>query len=269
MLDVKDKVQLYKGDCLEKMKDIPDKSIDMILCDLPYGTTNCKWDNIIPFEPLWEHYKRIIKDNGAIVLFAQQPFTTLLISSNINEFRHNIVWHKDKCANFIQAKNQPRKTIEDIIVFSKEGSGFVHNAKNKCTYNPQMVNRKPRKRMKKTEKSENMTEIRRSSCVFKQGEDFIPDKSYPENIVYFKTEHKNRLHPTQKPVALLEYLIKTYTNEGETVLDNCMGSGSTGEACLRTNRNFIGIEKDDEYFDIAYNRINGYIYMSKGKEDGS
>ena len=248
-------IDLRHGDCLELMKDIPDKSIDMILCDLPYGTTNCKWDNIIPFKPLWEQYNKIIKDNGAIVLFAQQPFTTLLISSNINEFRHNIVWHKDKCANFIQAKNQPRKTIEDIIVFSKEGSGFVHNAKNKCTYNPQMVNRKPRKRMKKTEKSENMIEIRRSSGVFKQGEDFIADKSYPENIVYFKTEHKNRLHPTQKPVPLLEYLIKTYTNEGEVVLDNCMGSGSTGVACKNTGRKFIGIEKEEKYFNIAKERI--------------
>ena len=149
-MKINENIELLQGDCLELMKNIKDKSIDMILCDLPYGTTSCKWDSIIPFEPLWEHYKRIIKDNGAIVLFAQQPFTTLLISSNINEFRHNIVWHKDKCANFLHAKNQPRKTTEDIIVFSKEGSGFVHNSKNKCTYNPQMISRKPRKQMKET-----------------------------------------------------------------------------------------------------------------------
>ena len=269
MPDIKDKIQLYKGDCLEIMKNIPDKSIDMILCDLPYGKTVSKWDSAISFEPLWKQYNRIIKDNGAIVLFAQQPFTTLLISSNMKEFRHNIVWHKDKCANFIQAKNQPRKTTEDIIVFSKEGSGFTHNSKNKCTYNPQMINRKPRGKEKGRERSKNIIEIKGKGCMFKQGEDFISDKSYPENIVYFKTEHKNRFHPTQKPVALLEYLIKTYTDEGETILDNCMGSGSTGIACLRTNRNFIGIEKDDKYFDVAYNRINEYIKMETQERNES
>ena len=258
-------IQIKQGDCLELMKEIPDESIDMILCDLPYGTTSCKWYNVIPFEPLWEQYNRIIKDNGAIVLFAQQPFTTLLISSNINEFRHNIVWHKDKCANFIHAKNQPRKTTEDIIVFSKEGSGFVHNSKNKCTYNPQMVNRKPRKRTKETKRSENIIEIRGKSCAFKSGEDFLPDKSYPENIVYFKTEHKNRLHPTQKPVDLLEYLIKTYTNENETVLDNCMGSGSTGVACSNVNRNFIGREKAEKYFEIAKDRIEKHLKLLTNK----
>ena len=258
-MKINENIELLHGDCLELMKNIKDKSIDMILCDLPYGTTSCKWDSIIPFEPLWEQYKRIIKDNGAIVLFGQQPFTTLLISSNINEFRHNIIWHKDKCANFIHAKNQPRKTTEDIIVFSKEGSGFVHNSKNKCTYNPQMVSRKPRKQMKETKRSENIIEIRGKSCAFKQGEDFIPDKSYPENIVYFKTEHKNRLHPTQKPIALLEYLIKTYTNEDEVVLDNCMGSGSTGVACININRNFIGMEKNEKYFEIAKDRIEEHL----------
>ena len=251
--------KLILGDCLEKMKDIEDKSIDMILCDLPYGTTKCKWDSIIPFEPLWEQYNRIIKDNGVIVLFAQQPFTTLLINSNINEFRHNIVWHKDKCANFINAKNQPRKTIEDIIVFSKEGSNFSYNSKNKCTYNPQMVSRKPRKRMKEVKGSDNITEIKGGPCTFKYREDFIPDKSYPENIVYFKTEHRNRLHPTQKPIELLEWLIKTYSNENELVLDNCMGSGSTGVACLNTNRCFIGIEKDENYFNIAKERIENHV----------
>ena len=258
-MKINENIELLQGDCLELMKNIKDKSIDMILCDLPYGTTSCKWDSIIPFEPLWEQYKRIIKDNGAIVLFGQQPFTTLLISSNINEFRHNIIWHKDKCANFIHAKNQPRKTTEDIIVFSKEGSGFVHNSKNKCTYNPQMISRKPRKQMKETKRSENIIEIRGDSCSFKQGEDFIADKSYPENIVYFKTEHKNRLHPTQKPVDLLEYLIKTYTNENEIVLDNCMGSGSTGVACINIDRNFIGMEKDEKYFEIAKDRIEKHL----------
>lgn len=141
--------ELYNGDCLEIMKDISDKSIDVVLCDLPYNKLNAKWDKMIPMPLLWEQYRRIIKDNGAIILFAQQPFTSLVVASNIEEFRHNIVWHKDKCANFLHAKNQPRKTTEDILVFSKEGSGFVHNSKNKCVYNPQMTDRKPRKPTKK------------------------------------------------------------------------------------------------------------------------
>ena len=252
-------VQLYKGDCLEVMKEIFDKSIDMILCDLPYNKLTAQWDKLIPINKLWEQYNRIIKDNGVIVLFAQQPFTSLLVGSNIGSFRHNIVWHKDKCANFIHAKYQPRKTTEDILIFSKQGSGFVHNSKNKCTYNPQMIDRKPRKPTQKTVRSKNLLEVRGEACDLQSGEDFIADKSYPENIVYFKTEHKNRLHPCQKPVVLLEYLIKTYSNEGDTILDNTMGSGSTGIACINTNRKFIGIEKEEEYFEIAKERINKQI----------
>ena len=247
--------KLYNGDCLEVMKGIPDKSIDMILCDLPYNKLNAKWDKMIPMELLWCQYNRIITDNGAIVLFAQQPFTSLIVVSNIENFRHNIVWHKDKCANFLHAKNQPRKTTEDILVFSKEGSGFVHNSKNKCIYNPQMIDRKPRKLMTPTSKSNNLLDVRGDTLNLQYSEDFIPDKSYPENIVYFKTEHKNRFHPCQKPQELLEYLIKTYTNENMTILDNCMGSGSTGVACMNTNRRFIGIELDENYFNISANRI--------------
>ena len=248
-------VQLFKGECLEIMKGIDDKSIDMILCDLPYNKLTTQWDKLIPMNKLWEQYNRIIKDNGAILLFAQQPFTSLLVGSNIDDFRHNIVWHKDKCANFIQAKYQPRKTTEDILIFSKQGSGFVHNSKNKCTYNPQMIDRKPRKPTQKTVRSKSLLEVRGEACDLQSSEDFIADKSYPENIVYFKTEHKNRLHPCQKPIKLLEWLINTYTNENEVVLDNCMGSGSTGVACVNTNRKFIGIEKDDNYFEIAKKRI--------------
>ena len=251
-------VKLIHGDCITEMNNISDKSIDMILCDLPYGTTKCSWDIIIPFDKLWEQYNRIIKDDGAIVLFAQQPFTSLLVGSNISDFRHNIVWHKDKCANFIHAKHQPRKTTEDILIFSKQGSGFVHNSKNKCTYNPQMTDRKPRKPTRKTVRSKSLLEVRGEACDLQSGEDFIADKSYPENIVYFKTEHKNRLHPCQKPIKLLEWLINTYTNENEVVLDNCMGSGSTGIACINTNRRFVGIEKDDNYFEIAKRRIEEY-----------
>lgn len=248
-------INLFHGDCLEVMKNIPDKSVDMILCDLPYNKLSAKWDKLIPIDLLWEQYERIIKDNGAIVLFAQQPFTSLLVSSNVGNFRHNIVWHKDKCANFIHARNQPRKTTEDILIFSKKGSGFVHNCKNKCVYNPQMIKRKPRKPTTRTSRSEFLIEIRGKSCDLKSGHDFIPDESYPENIIYFKTEHSDRFHPCQKPQELLKYLIKTYTNEGEIVLDNCMGSGSTGVACVNTNRKFIGIELDEKYFEIAENRL--------------
>ena len=260
------KIDLIKGDCLEKMKDIPDKSIDMILCDLPYNKLTAQWDKLIPMNLLWKQYNRIIKNNGAIVLFAQQPFTSLIVSSNIEDFRHNIVWHKDKCANFLHAKNQPRKTTEDILVFSKQGSGFVHNSKNKCTYNPQMINRKPRKPTSKTTRSKSLLEVRGKACDLQSSEDFIPDKSYPENIVYFKTEHKDRFHPCQKPIELLEYIIKTYSNENETILDNTMGSGSTGMACLNTNRNFIGIELDDAYFETCKNRINTYINDNNMKD---
>ena len=249
--------KLYNGDCLEIMDRLIEEGVkvDCILTDPPYGTTSCKWDSVIPLDAIWERLNKLIKPNGAIVLFAQQPFTSLVVVSNIENFRHNIVWHKDKCANFLHAKNQPRKTTEDILVFSKEGSGFVHNSKNKCIYNPQMIDRKPRNPTLKTSRSKNLLEIRGKGCDMQSGDDFISDKSYPENIVYFKTEHKNRFHPCQKPQELLEYLIKTYTNEGELILDFTMGSGSTGVACMNTNRKFIGIELDENYFNIAKQRI--------------
>ena len=241
----KDKVQLYKGDCLEIMKDIPDKSIDMILCDLPYGTTQNKWDSVIPFDELWREYKRIIKDNGVIVLTSQGIFTAKLILSNEKWFKYKWVWEKSKATNFLNAKKQPLRKHEDICVF--------YNKQPK--YNPQMTEGEPYDKG-----------IRKNQLTGSYGE-FNPvhvkseGKRYPTDVVYFKTaESEGKVyHSTQKPVALLEYLIKTYTNDGETVLDNCMGSGSTGIACLRTNRNFIGIEKDDKYFDLACNRINEYI----------
>lgn len=254
-----DEGEIINNDCLETMKHIPDKTVDMILCDLPYNKLTIQWDKLIPMDKLWEQYKRIIKDNGAIVLFAQQPFTSLLVVSNIDDFRHNIVWHKDKCANFIQAKYQPRKTTEDILVFSKQGSGFSHNSKNKCTYNPQMIDRKPRDPAQKTVRSKSLLEVRGQGCDLKSGDDFIPDKSYPKNIVYFKTEHKNRLHPCQKPIKLLEYLIKTYTNENEIILDNCAGSMSTFIASINTNRRCIAIEKDEMIFKKGVERVRSYI----------
>lgn len=251
---------VHEGDCLTLMKDIPDKSVDMILCDLPYGTTFAKWDKHINFEKLWVEYKRIIKDNGAIVLTAQQPFTSLLVCSNPEMYNHSWTWHKDKSANFLLGKYQPLKTSEDILVFSK--GAFHHNAKIKCTYNPQYTDRKPRKKMKESARSENMECIngqRLKPTNLKYSEDFKPNKNLPKNIIYFATDHLNRLHPTQKPLTLFEYLIRTYTNEGDTVLDNCVGSGTTAIAAINTNRNYIGIEQDAGYVAIARQRISDAI----------
>jgi len=228
-------IKLLHGDCLERMKEIPDKSIDMVLCDLPYGTTQCKWDTIIPFEPLWQQYNRIIKDNGAIVLTASQPFTTTLINSNIKHFRYSWTWEKEQGVNFLMAKKQPLKVHEDVCVFSKR----------QTVYNPQMSEGKPYI-SSKGDSGEVTGRVKKIQTKNK-------GTRYPRSIIQFKRE--TGLHPTQKPVALLEYLIKTYTLEGETVLDNCMGSGSTGVACVNTNRNFIGIEKDTKYFEIAKSRI--------------
>jgi site-specific DNA-methyltransferase (adenine-specific) len=242
-----------KGDCLEKMKEIESGSVDAIITDPPYGTTACKWDSVIPFDLMWEQLNRIIKPNGAIVLFGSEPFSSALRMSNIKNYKYDFKWHKDKCSNFLQAKTLPRKTIEDICVFSN--AGVTHNAKIKYTYNSQLTDRKARKKTPKTEKSDLFKQIRNDKTVLESGVDFKSDKNYAESLIYFKTIHKGREHPTQKPVALMEYLIKTYTNEGETVLDFTMGSGTTGVACVNTNRSFIGIEMDDKYFEIAKERI--------------
>ena len=248
MIETKENIQLFKGDCLEIMKDIPDGSVDMILCDLPYGTTACKWDVIIPFEPLWEQYNRIIKDNGAIVLFASQPFTTMLIGSNIKCYKHSWVWHKKNAGNILVAKYQPLKTTEDIVVFSKNGK--------KVNYYPIMtIGHKDRSKEKPTKKRSDLFSGIKSG-EFKHGTNKKGNERYPKHLIEFSNaSRKEHYHPTQKPVDLLEYLIKTYTKEGEVVLDSCMGSGSTGIACLNTNRKFIGIEKEDKYFDIAHKRI--------------
>ena len=231
-------VTLYNGDCLEVMKQIPDGSIDMILCDLPYGTTRCKWDTIIPFKPLWEQYERIIRGNGAIVLTASQPFTTDLINSNRKLFRYDLIWDKKHPKGFLNAKKRPLRRHEDILLFCKG----IEN------YNPIM--RKGIYRNKKCGGTNN-------GCYG----DFTPtdnynDEYYPTSVIEISSANQaNKVHPTQKPVALFEYLIKTYTNEGETVFDNCMGSGTTGVACVNTRRNFIGIELDEGYFKIAQERI--------------
>ncbi len=227
-------IKLILGDCLAEMPKIADKSIDVVLCDLPYGTTACKWDTIIPFEPLWEQYKRIIKDNGAIVLTASQPFTSALIMSNLKMFKYNWVWNKRISGNPLLAKYQPLKIHEDICVFSKA----KHN------YYPEM--RKGKMRIKGGGKSK-LLNMKMSKST--------NDNYYPVSIIEYSNA-KRGVHPTQKPVTLFEYLIKTYTNEGDLVLDNCAGSGTTGVACKNLNRNCILIEKDEEYFKIAERRIN-------------
>ena len=231
-------IDLRQGDCLEVMKDIPDKSIDMILCDLPYGTTKNKWDSVIDLNELWTGYERIIKDNGAIILFSQMPFTAELTHSNLKLFKYEWIWEKDNGTGFLNAKKMPLKIHENILVFYKKLP----------TYNPQMrTGFKPYK-CKQGRHSTNYGLYEQGHITESNGE------RYPIDIIEFKKD--SGLHPTQKPVALLEYLIKTYTNEKETVLDNCMGSGSTGVACINTNRNFIGIELSEEYYNIAVRRIN-------------
>jgi site-specific DNA-methyltransferase (adenine-specific) len=257
-------MQLIHGDCLEKMKDIPDKSIDMILCDLPYGTTACKWDVVIPFEPLWEQYERIIKDNGAIVLFSSQPFTSSLIMSNPNMFKYEWVWHKSKGCNFTHAKNMPIKFHENICVFSKAPIGHVSQlGGRRMIYNPQGLI-KVDKEWRRPKRYNTEHQLKRESHKLER---IIEFENYPKSIIDFGNSNNNErgLHPTQKPVELLEYLIKTYTNEGETVLDNTMGSGSTGIACINTKRNFIGIEKDNKYFEIANKRIADAIKDNETK----
>jgi site-specific DNA-methyltransferase (adenine-specific) len=235
--------RIYNEDCLEGMKRIPDKSIDMILCDLPYGTTQNRWDSVIPFEPLWGQYKRIIKANGAIVLTATQPFTTALINSNQNEFRYLMVWNKKNTTGFLNARRQPLRQHEDILVFYRR----------QPTYNPQMVTRgTPRNKG-----SYNKRKGNGDGCYGRfENQKSKNNTYYPTSIIEFSNAHQSaKVHPTQKPVELFEYLIKTYTNEGETVLDNCMGSGTTAIACINTGRNFIGFELDKHYCEIANERI--------------
>ncbi len=240
--------KLKQGNCLEVMQQIPSGSVDMILCDLPYGITACKWDTVIPFEPLWTEYKRIIKKNGAIVLFGSQPFTSALVMSNPDWFKYGWVWQKNAGSNFGTVKFQPMKEHEDILLF---GEG-------KTTYNPIMQERAEsgKSRVKTVVNYNTDSEVYGSGgLVSNKGVSSLrPELRYPSSVQKFNRERG--LHPTQKPVALCEYLIKTYTNGGEWVMDNCMGSGTTGVACMNTNRNFIGIEQDEKYFEIAKRRIN-------------
>ena len=247
---------LMRGDCLELMKDIPDGSIDMILCDLPYGTTACKWDTVIPFEPLWEQYKRIIKGNGAIVLFGSEPFATELRHSNLKMYKYDWVWIKNNAVGFVNAKLKPMNKHEVILVFSKGKT--ANKNPNNMPYFPQGL--KPfNKEMRSGNKKEKDNTYWRPSLKSSNEGGYIQQyTNYPTTVLQFD-KVQNAVHPTQKPVALLEYLVKTYTNEGETVLDNCMGSGSTGVACVNTGRRFTGMELDEKYFEIAKQRIESAV----------
>lgn len=249
-------IDLRQGNCLELMKDIPDKSIDMILCDLPYGKTQNKKDRPLPFDNLWTEYKRIIKDNGCIALFGQGTFYVDLVNSNRKMFRYDLVWDKGLTSGFLNANRMPLRQHEQIAIFYKK----------QPLYNPQFSKGEPlhgkgtvyqSKEIKNQNYGKfNAVEDNRAGSVEK----------YPTSILSFKKPHPSvALHRTEKPVDLLKYLIKTYTNKGDVVLDNCMGSGSTGVACVRTYRNFIGMEIDEEYFNIAKNRIDDCVRLFKGE----
>lgn len=245
---------LIYGDCLEEMKKIPNNSIDLILTDPPYGTTLLKWDSIISFDKLWEQYNRIIKPNGAILIFAQEPFATMLRSSNMKDYKYDIYWEKERLTNINQVKRRVGKTIENICVFYK----------SQCTYNPQMIkyDGKPRTNKVKNGKLGQLTDQQEKKVI-----EYIDNGwRYPTQVWKYQRDClKSNLHPTQKPVLLLENLINTFSNENDLVLDNCMGSGSTGVACLNTNRDFIGIESDKNYFNIAKDRIELNNANEKGE----
>ncbi|MFA7204584.1 MAG: site-specific DNA-methyltransferase [Candidatus Caldatribacteriota bacterium] len=252
--------KIYNEDCLEGMKYIDDKSIDMILCDLPYGTTACKWDTIIPFDLLWEQYNRIIKNNGAVLLFAQEPFTSQLISSNIYKFKYKWIWQKTKATGFPMANYRPLKSFEEIILFTDAPCTYTKNG-DRGTYNPQGL--KECNRVKKRSSSKHL--ITSSNGGNMESEYVVKFENYPQDIITFSNGKKKNVHPCEKPTDLLEYLIKTYTNENELVLDNCMGSGTTAIACINTNRNYIGFDNgiDDKtgryWADIANERIKQHI----------
>jgi len=243
--------QIINGNCLDVMKELPNNSIDFILTDLPYGISKSKWDNTIPFKPMWEQLKRIRKDNTAIALFGNEPFSSYLRLSNLDEYKYEWYWEKNKYPNFMQSKVMPLKIIENILIFSN-GKLFNHKtAKNNMNYYPQNLQIYNKERNKFRGNTNEMLYQRSGQT----GTFIAKYKNYPKTLLKYNNENKSQ-HPTQKPVALLEYLIKTYTLENETVLDFTMGSGSTGVACVNTNRNFIGIELDKEYFKIAEKRIN-------------
>jgi site-specific DNA-methyltransferase (adenine-specific) len=265
-------VELYLGDCLVEMDKVAEHSVDLILCDLPYGTTDRKgiadkgdnrvlsWDTIIPLDELWKHYRRVLKPTGAVVLTADQPFTSQLVLSNLDWFKYEWIWKKKKTTGFLHANARPMKETEDVLVFSPLGaSGGSKKANKNMTYNPQGL---IEKRVVKKNNAKRLGKFLHQPEHMGAGNKLLHETeyeqkytNYPSEIIEFGLD-KDTVHPTQKPVALMEYLIRTYSNEGEVVLDNCMGSGTTGVAAVNCNRNFIGIEMDEEYFKISQERIN-------------
>jgi len=265
MLDI----ELFLGDCLEELQKIEDKSVDLVLVDLPYGTTDrsgkagsriFKWDSVIDLDLLWQHYKRILKDKGTAVFTADQPFTSKLIMSNIEWFKYDMLWKKDRTTGFLTANYRPMKCTEDIVVFSSAGAAAASakSKKGNMTYNPQGLIEKV---VKKKNNPNRLGKVLGVKEFIGENNKLLSEKeyeqkytNYPNEIVEFGLD-KNTVHPTQKPIALMEYLVRTFSNEGETVLDNCMGSGTTGVACIRSGRKFIGMEKDQTYYEIAKKRI--------------
>ena len=267
-------LELYQGNCLELMSDIADNSIDCIICDLPYGTTKCKWDSVLPFDVMWAHYNRIIKDDGAIVLFSSQPFTSMLVSSNLKNFKYEWIWEKQKACNFMSAKYMPLKYHENIMVFSK------NNSTKAIKYNPQrykvlelddilamtkvqlkqLFESRDYDRYGKVDRRKTINNPTTNKELIGSTVNRIRNQDdgyrFPKSVLKINKSVNKNLHPTQKPVELLEYLVKTYTDVEDVVLDNCMGSGTTGVACKNLNRNFIGIELDETYFNIAKERID-------------
>lgn len=254
-------INLLHGDCLELMKSIPDKSIDMVLTDPPYGTTACKWDVVIPFEPMWKELKRITKDNGAICLFGSEPFSSHLRLSNLKMFKYDWIWEKDNGTNFFSSRSQPFKVHENVSIFSSAAASYTK--KGSMIYYPQTEKGKPYHTKRSDKGLHSFNDVGNDTL---SGFITINDGTrLPRSVKKFNSE--KGYHATQKPVALLEYLIKTYTLENETVLDFTMGSGSTGVACKNLNRKFIGIEKDDNYFKIAMERINNHNSQGLGSSE--
>ena len=247
--------KLMLGDCLERMKEIPAGSVDLVLTDPPYGTTACKWDAVIPFEPMWREVRRVLKPNGAVVFTASQPFTSALVMSNTDWFKYCLVWEKTRATGHVHAKNKPMKKHEDVLVFSSGTTVHASQSTTRMTYTPQGMIRKDVPTVRKAGGASNSVMSARPSH-----KDVLQEfTNFPDSIVKVASEGAT-VHPTQKPVALMEYLIRTYTNPGETVLDFTMGSGTTGVACVNTGRQFIGIERDEGYFKIAQDRINNAIF---------
>lgn len=254
-----DNITLLHGDCLDRMNEIDDNSVDLILCDLPYGTTKCKWDTIIDMDKLWEHYTRIIKKpSGVIALFGQQPFTSMLVSSNYEWYKYNLIWKKNKTTQYLLANYRPMKCTEDICVFSPGGAAAASRKKGNMTYNPQNlipVNIKKKNSKERIGKMLNQSHhLGPNNKLVSNSEYSQKFTNYPTEFIEFDIEY-DTIHETQKPVKLIEYLIKTYSNEGDVVVDNTMGSGTTGIASLNTNRKFIGIELNDLYYKLSKHRI--------------